>query len=481
MKIMVKASYCNPVGVEFKGHGLYNVLLKVSRERQREMIRRWSVTSVSAALLLALVVQDLAGQAAPPASRPESEAELYIGSDSLQRRFFLPAFRFLFPLCGFRLTTSVAFEHVTNGSLEGRVDFWLGAGLEKSLGGASSLEASLNHMCRHLTSRTNPSVLDTNEVLAKLWTGTDAWRAAVGGGGFVGKNRAYRSLVTADLRAKRLWGTELSLEVGLKLVNGQRLYHDLELAAAVAEGVDLFVRNVRPYGLDPQTYLGLRFSSGGTSASFVDAYSFRLGVYPFFDGIKAVGDTTAWLRFFERPTSRLLISLAATIPVQRGNAFFGRSRPDRIIYPVAVEYERSLAGGLYATGYFRYRVDMPVDVAERFDGRLSAGLGLRNQRHFERLERPFRFEVFAGREFDRGTEAMARAGFNTTGRGVDAGLEFSGFLRPGDRDYRGDLFLEFGNSVRVRPFVAVEFFSLTPEEDPLKGKFLFGVTLFKWF
>jgi len=93
------------------------------------MTRRWSVTSASTALLLALVVQDLAGQAAPPASRPESEAELYIGSDSLQRRFFLPAFRFLFPLCGFRLTTSVAFEHVTNGSLEGRVDFWLGAGL----------------------------------------------------------------------------------------------------------------------------------------------------------------------------------------------------------------------------------------------------------------------------------------------------------------------------------------------------------------
>jgi hypothetical protein len=190
----------------------------------------------------------------------------------------------------------------------------------------------------------------------------------------LGKNRAYRSLLTADLRAKRLGGTELSLKVGLKLVNGQRLYPDLELAAAVAEGVDLFVRNVRPYGLDPQTYLGLRFGSGVTSASFVDAYAFRLGVYPFFDGIKAIGDTGAWLRFFDRPPGRLLISLAASIPVQRGNAFFGRFRPDR-----------------------------------------------------------------------------------------------------------GNIFLEFGDGVRVRPFVAVEFSSLTPEEDPLKGKFLFGVTLFKWF
>jgi hypothetical protein len=336
-------------------------------------------------------------------------------------------------------------------------------------------------MCRHITSAVNPAFLDANEVLAKVWTGTDAWRAAVGGGGFIGKNRAYRSLLTADFRAKRVWGTELSLEAGLKLVNGEKLYHDLELAVAVAENVDLFVRNVRPYGLDPVTYLGLRFSSRGTSASFVDAYSFRLGLYPFFDGIKAVGETAARLRFFDRPTSRLLLSLAATIPVQRGNAFFGRFRPDRVIYPVAVEYERALAGGFYATGYFRYRVDMPIDVPERFDSRLSAGLGLRNQRHFERLERPIRFEVFAGREFDRGYEAMGRAGLNTVRRRVDAGFEVYAFLRPADQDYRGELFLEFGTGVRVRPFVAVEFLSLTPEEDPLKGKFLFGVTLLRWF
>ena len=445
------------------------------------MNRRRAVASAVAALLLAAAVRGLAGQAAAPASRPESEAELHIGSDARQRRFFQPAFRFFFPLGSLRLNASVAFEHATNGRLEGRVDFWLGAGLTKSLGRAATLEAGLNHMCRHITSAVNPAFLDANEILAKVWTGTDAWRAAVGGGGFVGKNRDYRTLLTADLRAKRLWGTELSLVAGLKLVNGEKVYHDLELAVAMAEGVDLFIRNVRPYGLDPVTYLGLRFSSPGSAASFVDAYSFRLGVYPFFDGIKAVGDMAARLRFFDRPGSRLLLSLSATIPVQRGNAFFGRFRPDRIIYPVAVEYERSLAGGLFATGYFRYRVDMPIDVAERFDGRLSAGLGLRNQRHFERLERPFRFEVFAGREFDRGYEALGRAGLNTTGRRIDAGGEISVFLRPADKDYRADIFLEFGSGVRVRPFVALEFLSLTPEEDPLKGKVLFGVTLFRWF
>lgn len=445
------------------------------------MIRRWAVVSVAAALLLALAIRGFAGQAAASASRPESEAELHIGSDARQRRFFQPAFRFFFPLGGFRLATSVAFEHVTNGRLEGRVDFWLGAGLAKSLGGAVTLEATLNHMCRHITSGRNPAFLDANEVLAKMWAGTDVWRAAVGGGGFIGKNRDYRSLLTADVRARNLWETGLSLAAGLKLVNGQKIYHDLELAVAVAEGVDLFIRNVRPYGLDPVTYLGLRFGSRGPSLSFIDAYSFRFAVYPFLDGIKAVGDTAARLRFFERPKSRLLLSLAATIPIQRGNAFFGRFRPDRIIYPVAVEYERTLAGGLYATGYFRYRVDMPIDVAERFDGRLSAGLGLRNQRHFERLERPFRFEVFAGREFDRGSEAMARAGLNTTGRRVDAGFEVTAMLRPGDKEYRSELFAEFGDGVRVRPFVAVEFLGFTPEEDPLKGKLLFGVTLFRWF
>jgi hypothetical protein len=437
--------------------------------------------STAAAFLLAFVLRGLAGQAAGPVMGPESEAEIYLGTDARQRRFFQPAFRFLFPLGGFSLTTSVAFEHVTNGRLEGRVDFWLGAGLAKPLGQATSLEVGLNHMCRHITSAVNPAFLDANEVMAKVWTGTEAWRAAVGGGGFIGKNRDYHSLITADLRARRLWGSELSLEAGIKLVNGRKIYHDLELAVAVGENVDLFIRNVRPYGLDPVTYLGLRFASRGSAVSFADAYAFRLGVHPFFDGIKAVGDMAARLRFFDRPASRLLLSLAATIPVQRGNAFFGRFRPDRIIYPVAVEYERSLAAGLYATGYFRYRVDMPIDVPERFDSRLSAGLGLRNQRAFERLERPLRFEVFAGREFGRGYEGMGRAGLNTVGRRVDVGMEVFVFLRPGDQDYRADLFLEFGSGVRVRPFVALEFLSLTPEEDPLKGKFLFGVSFLRWF
>ncbi len=436
----------------------------------------------AAALLLAGGLSAGPAAAAPQTDgAPGASARLHIGSDGGQKRFFYPEIAFRFPLGSFDLATSMAFEHVTNGRLEGRLDFWVRGGLGRAIGPGLRLEALLNHMCRHVTSRDSPTVLDLNEALTRLGWEKDGLAAGIGAGGFLGKNRAYRTLLTADFRAGRILGSEFTLTAGFKVVNGRRIHHDLELAASLADGVDLFIRSVRPYELRTVTYLGMRFGSNGRGPSMLDAFGLGLGFYPVYDGYKAVGNVNARLKFFEAGRGRLLASLAASVPILRSEPFFGRFRPDEIIYPLSLEYERRAGGGLLAVGYFRYRVDMPVDVDQVFDGRLSAGLGLRNQSAFERLEKPVRFEVSAGREFDRGWEGLGRAGINTVGRRVDFGVQVEAALRPGRDEGRLEGFLETGRRTRVRPFVALEIREFGPAGASAEARLQAGVSLFAWF
>jgi hypothetical protein len=418
---------------------------------------------------------------APAGDEPGATARLHIGADGRQRRFFNPELAFRFPLGPVDLATAMAFEHVTNGRLEGRVDFWIRGGVGRKIGSGLRLEALLNHMCRHVTSREYPTALDLNEALGRLGWEKDGLAAGVGAGGYLGKNKAYRSLLTADFRADRILGSEFTLTAGVKVVNGRRIQHDLELAAALAAGVDLFVRSVRPYDLHTVTYLGMRFGSGGAGPSPLDAFGLGLGFYPVYDGYKAVGNVGARLKFFEQGSGRLLATLAASIPILRSGSFFGRFRPDEIIYPLSLEYERRAGRGLLAVGYFRYRVDMPVDVDEVFDGRLSVGLGLRNQSAFERLEKPVRYEVSAGRELDRGWEGLARAGVNTIGRRVDMGIQAEAALRPRRNEGRIEGFLEFGRQARVRPYIALEIKEYGYADVSAEARFQTGVALNAWF
>ncbi len=410
---------------------------------------------------------------APADDGAVATARLHIGADGRQRRFFNPELAFRFPLGPVDLATAMAFEHVTNGRLEGRVDFWVRGGVSRRIGPGLRLEALLNHMCRHVTSREFPAPMDVNEALGRLGWEKDGLAAGVGAGGYLGKNKAYRSLLTADFRAGRILGSEFTLSAGVKVVNGRRIHHDLELAAALGAGVDLFIRNVRPYDLRTVTYLGMRFGSGGAGPSPLDAFDLGLGVYPVYDGYKAVGSVGARLKFFEQGPGRLLTTLAASIPILRSESFFGRFRPDEIIYPLSVEYERRAGLRLLAFGYFRYRVDMPVDVDEVFEGRLSAGLGLRNQSAFDRLEKPVRYELSAGRVFERGWECLARAGMNTVGRRMDMGVQAEAALRQRRSEGRLEGFLEFGRQARVRPFIALD----VQAEARLQA----GVALYAWF
>ena len=418
---------------------------------------------------------------APADSGATATARLHIGADGQQRRFFNPELAFRFPLGPVDLATAMAFEHVTNGRLEGRVDFWVRGGIGRKIGPGLRLEALLNHMCRHVTSREFPTPMDLNEALGRLGWEKNGLAAGVGAGGYLGKNRAYRSLITADFRAARILGSEFSLSAGVKVVNGRRLHHDLELAAALGAGVDLFIRSVRPYDLRTVTYLGMRFGSGGAGPSPLESFGLGFGFYPVYDGYKAVGSVGARLKFFEQGPGRLLTTLAASIPILRSEPFFGRFRPDEIIYPLSVEYERRAGRGLLAVGYFRYRVDMPVDVDEVFDGRLSAGLGLRNQSAFERLEKPVRYELSAGREFERGWEGLARCGINTVGRRMDMGVQAEAAVRPRRSEGRIEGFLEFGRQARVRPFVALEVREYGRSKTSAEARFQAGVALFAWF
>jgi hypothetical protein len=438
--------------------------------------------SAPAGALLAWAVFFLcAGLARPGDDPPRAEADLLIGADSYQRRTVGPSLRFEFPVAGLRAFTAMSYLHSANSRSKGPVDFWLRLGILEDIGRGLVLEASFNHLCRHMTSVFTPEILDANEVLGRVWTEQGPVRLGLGGGFFVGKNDDYRNLLVGNARWERIGGSEFSLAGEAKLVNGRTVYHDLDLSVALAEGTELFVKSLRAYGLETRTYLGFRLSSRRGGSRFVDKLKLRLGWYPGFVNHKLIGDLDLTMRFFVRPESRLLLALRPSVPILRTEEFFGRSRPARIIYALSSEYERKAGRGLLAAGFFRLHVNMPADVALRPTSSLSAGLALRNVRDFEALDRPFRFEAFAGRNFQHGHDVGLSFGVNSMGGPARYGADLSWTSQPAEQRLRLGLFADLDGGFGVRPFLAFEVIDyMDGPPRPPQTRFLIGASLFRW-
>lgn len=75
---------------------------------------------------------------ADPSPKPVRTADFRaeIGTDSLERRYYRPTFRFSFPVPGspaWRWNAGLMYDQRMNGSLRGATDFWLSAGIERRL------------------------------------------------------------------------------------------------------------------------------------------------------------------------------------------------------------------------------------------------------------------------------------------------------------------------------------------------------------
>jgi len=428
-------------------------------------------------LCLAGVVRAQDSSARLSASR--AAAGLEAGVESAQRRYIRPQFRFEFPLRIGRVFTDLDYYHRTNGDLEGEIDFWMGLGLISPLSSNWGMEVVLRHFCRHKTSRDYPKVLDINEMMARVWYLSGGPKIGFGGGTYLGTSHHYDGLLVLNFTWPRILRSEFSAAAELKWVDFKELLYEFELAAAVDPSVDLVARFTRHYVYPPTTYFGLRFHSRNAEEKHINQFRFRAGVLPDDETRKVSAAIEFNLHFFETPRTQLLLTLDGDIPIERGKAFLGSFRPEEIKYRAELAYERQIGPGFYAFAYGRYNLHMPVDVAQRFDSSLGLGLGLKNQTYFKKLDRNFRYVVFAGRNYSHSYDLGGAVGFNTTGKPLNIGADLHMDFRSGQFHALCEAFAEAGSLPKIRPFLAVER-DTAQTEDKSFTRFLFGVDLFAW-
>jgi hypothetical protein len=404
------------------------------------------------------------------------------GLDSLERRYYHPVFRFDFPIRGGGFFSQVQYLSRMNGRLQGAIDYWVDAGMQKHLGDTLRLELRLNHFCRHETLRDTAYVWNMNEVLGRAILERAGLTLAVGGGGFIGGSSGYRQLATAGAEWRGFLLPELSLAAELKLVNFSRLYHEAGFSLALNRAVEIFFKNTRHYEFRNTSYLGLRFRSDGAEAAFLDVMKVLVGASPFDSEFKLEIEGDFKLEFFRNDSRRVALSVEFETPILNGDSFLAQFWPGKMIYDIGLDYERRITPGLLAAWVTHYRLDMPVDEDLSFAASLFTGLALRSQPEFDLLERDVRYEVAAGYDFKRGPEASGKLGLEIWQcPWLKVFTEMKGLV--GARRLRLDLRLlaAGGGAVELRPYLGwKKELALDPRQDA-PGKFLFGLGFFKTF
>jgi len=435
------------------------------------------VRSLWVLLFLAGVVR--AQYSASEISGSRAAASLEGGVESAQRRYFRPRLRFEFPLRFTRVFTDLDFYHRTNGDLEGEIDFWLDLGLNSRLASNWEMEVILRHFCRHKTSRDYPKVLDINELLARAWYVSGGPSVGLGAGTYLGTSNHYSGLLVMNLAWPRIFRSELSAAAEVKWVDFKELIYDFELAIALDPSVDLVARLTRHYVYPTTSYFGLRFNSRDSEEKHVDQFRFRAGWLPDDEARKVAALVEFNLSFFKAAGSQLVLNLEGDIPIERGSAFLGPFRPEEIRYTAGLAYEKRLAAELSAFAYGRYDLRMPVDVAQGFESSLGVGLGLRNQTYFKKLERNFRYLIFAGRNYSHGHDLGAAIGVNTTGKPINIGGDVRLDFRSGQSQGLYEIFVEAGSGPKIRPFFAFERRNAQTADKSIR-RFVLGVELYMW-
>jgi len=467
-----------------------------SRRRKRSswLIRQEAIV-VGAALATALLFSLVAAAEPENAqednlwSKPRAALHAEFGIDSLQRKFYRPEFSFSWPvhlLRGSRAFVDLSYLERISGSLKGAIDFWLLAGFQTRISDAVSFEASLNHFCRHVTSTYNPVILDLNELVGRVWVREGQLTMGLGFGPYVGGNPGFDELMVVNFNLARFIFPELSLESELKWVNFEKLYYDARLAIGLAKGVEIFLRAARPYDYPPTTYIGARLGSAESPAHVVDTFDVEAGYYPYYDEHKLLVLGGFRLRLLDEPGRRFFADVDFRTPILAGTSLFAESWPDRMLYAVSGQYEKSLPGGLFGAWYARYDVDMPVDKPIRFRSSLATGLFLRNQKDFNRLEKSLRFEAAAGYDFTFDFDLRLRLGAQIRPRGfIPIGAEFRVDANSERQTVEFKAFAAFGKVIEVRPFVGVRkvtyYAGPKPPPDEFQNRVTAGVSLYTWF
>lgn len=418
---------------------------------------------------------------------PVSRFDVTFGLDSLERKYYRPEFHLALPFGEegrSRAFFDFSYLEKINGAMEGPIDFWIQAGFVSRLGKGFSVETSLNHLCRHVTSRDTPYVFNVNELIGRAWLRHGRFRAGLGLGTYVGGTPGYDTLGVFNLSGTGIFFPEISFAGQVKWVNFSELVFEAELAVALSPGVELILAEIKPYRLDRQTHLGVRFRSSEGTSRLLDMFDLSIGAYPFFDSYKMIVDGTFRLAFVREPDRRFFLDAGFESPVLTGSGFWGQFRPDRMLYAVSAEYQRPV-GRIWGSWYGRYFADMPVDKAVRFQAGAATGIVIRNQPDFFRLDKTVRVEIRAGFDLKFTYDFGLKLGLNTANRsGWNAGIE--GRLEANDKrcHVEGRLFADIGRTLSLRPFLGLR--RVTPlagdaSDWSFKRMFIAGVEFLKEF
>ncbi len=414
------------------------------------------------------------------ASGSKTLAELEIGADQYERRFFMPHLRFSFPARPFSYFLDTLYFQRTNSRLRGEVDVWLRTGVIVPTGPDIFLEASLNHISRHKTSVFYPRITDANEVLFRFWFKSPGLTLGVGFGGYLPGRVSYSSLTVVNAYLPGLFGSEFSLAAEFKVAAFVQIFYEVELSAALNRAFDLFLRATRHYDYPRTIYFGLRVKTDESDGPLLQHLRCRGDVLPSDTVYKLFSALDVQIELSRTSARRFLLDVRAEVPVFRDESFIGKFPPEWIRYPFELEYEKTISPGWRWYAYCLYDIVMPLDRERESEASLGLGVGLRNQPHFDRLLRPFRYELAGGLNFDHVFDARLKVGVNTTGRPADLGADLVLTASTVSVFGRIRLFADFGGAIRVRPFFGLEkaFWFKEPEDSPLR--WWIGLEFIRW-
>ncbi|MCX6565332.1 MAG: hypothetical protein NTW38_02745 [Candidatus Aminicenantes bacterium] len=420
--------------------------------------------------------------------RPVGRFRAAFGLDSLERKFYKPEFHLSGPFPGpgrNRIFLDLSYLQKINGDMEGPVDFWIQTGLVTRLSDGFSVEASLNHFCRHQTSLFSSYILNLNELIGRVWVRHGNLRGGIGLGTYIGGSPGYDHLAVFNMSGTGFLFPELSFSGEIKWVNFSEVLYEAELAIALSPGAEVILAGLKPYRLPPATHLGVRFGSEGGRSRFLDGFDLAIGAYPFFDAYKLMVDGAFRLALLRETSRRFFLDIAFYSPLLTGSGFWDQFWPDRMMYAVSAEYERPL-GRLFAALYGRYFADMPVDKAVAFRASAATGVALRNQPDFNRLDLPLRFDIRAGLDLKFKYDFGLKLGINTPGEAVwKAGLEVRLEANDERRAAEALVFLGFGRDISIRPFVGLRRVTPLAGDSTSDGAFrrilMAGISFYKWF
>jgi len=438
------------------------------------------------ALVLAALVGLSVYGAAPAAgqelraSGSKTLAELEIGGDQYERRFFMPHLRFSFPARSFSYFLDALYFQRTNSRLQGEVDVWLRTGVIVPTGPDIFLEASFNHISRHKTSVSYPRIIHANEALFRFWYKSPGLSLGLGFGGYLFGRISYDNLTVLNAHFPRLFGTEFSLAAEAKIAAFEEIFYEIEFSAALSEALELFIRATRHYDYPPTTYLGLRVKTDESDGPLLQHLRFRGDVLPSDTVYKLFSALDVRVELSRTSARRFLLDVRAEVPIFRDESFIGKFPPEWIHYPLELEYEKTNSLGLRWYAYCLYDIVMPLDRESDFEASLGLGVGLRNQSHFDRLQHPFRYDLAGGLNFNHDFDVRLKVGVNTTARPADVGADLVLTASSANLFGRLRLFADFGGAIRVRPFFGLEKAFGFKDSESFPIRWWVGLEFIRW-